>query len=244
MNPSTTSGWKINNCVLEKNDQLFKCMEKNAYFVRDILISKENQFKPVYEKDRIVRLFSDATNQSIEIQTYYVTNSNGLAHILKPEAGVITKNISTTLNIDLNMNMSYFVLISDPKISIPSVMTDTLPRFMVRIGEGAGTIFLNIKVLAIYDLIPFKNIILHDSPYDTKIITGPKAHVKKTVSTIFHIVLRRALWAKQAVDLIGIDLTWRIYHFVRMLQLCNNMMMHLLLYHFYTKMNLKWKLNV
>ena len=109
-NPSTGSPWKSNNCAIETEtkNQLINCMEDNAYLVQDILISKDiDKFQPVYEKDKIVGLFSSATNQSVEIQTYYL-DTNGLPHIFKPEAGVITKYVSSTLHIDLNMNLSYF----------------------------------------------------------------------------------------------------------------------------------------
>ena len=146
-NPSSTSGWKSTNCVKETNDALLDCMEANAYFVRDILISKENhKFQPVYKKDKIVGLFTAATNQSINIKTYYVANSNGLVHIFKADAGVITKNLSSTLNIHLNKNMSYFLLINDPKVSIPTAMSDTVSRLLETIEEGPGIITLNLKV--------------------------------------------------------------------------------------------------
>ena len=148
LNPSSASGWKSTNCVKEKNDTLLDCMEDNAYFVRDILISKENhKFQPVYKKDKIVGLFSAASNQSVEIQTYYVANANGLTHIFKPEAGVITQNLSSTFKIHLNMNMTYFLLIGDPKVSIPSAMSDAVPRMLVQVDKGAGVMSLNLKVI-------------------------------------------------------------------------------------------------
>ena len=193
-------------------------MEDNAYLVQDILISKDmGKFQPVYEKDRIVGLFSSTTNQSVEIQTYYL-DSNGLPHIFKPEAGVITKYVSSTLHIDLNMNLSYFLVVNDPKLHIPSAMTDIVLRQHAAMEPGPGIMSLSLKVLEMIDLVSSQTVILHDSPYGMKNLTVPRVHVKRTLSMIFHIVLRRALWPNQAVDLIGIDLTWRKYLFVKMLQ--------------------------
>ena len=159
VNPLSGTGWKNTNCVKETEDKLLDCMEDNAYFVRDILISNEkHKFQPIYKKEKIVELFAAATNQSVEIQSYYVANSNGLVHIFKAKAGVITKNVSSTLNIHLNMNMNYFLLINDPKVSIPSAMSDTVPRLINQIEEGAGIIQLNIKVKVIrmYDSVILK----------------------------------------------------------------------------------------
>ena len=151
LNPSSAAGWKSNNCITESKDELFDCMEENAYFIHDILISKENhKFQPVYKKDKIVGLFAAATNQSVEIQTYYVANSNGLVHILQAKPGVITKNSPTTINIYLNSSVSYFIVINDPKVSIPSGMPDTVPRLLLSIDEGAGMIYLNLKVMEVH----------------------------------------------------------------------------------------------
>ena len=56
LNPSSASGWKNTNCMNEAEDKLLKCIEDNAYFVHDILHSKENDtFKPFFEKDKIVK---------------------------------------------------------------------------------------------------------------------------------------------------------------------------------------------
>ena len=69
LNPSSASGWKNTNCMNEAEDKLLKCIEDNAYFVHDILHSKENDtFKPFFEKDKIVveTLASDRVQFCIE----------------------------------------------------------------------------------------------------------------------------------------------------------------------------------
>ena len=57
-----------------------------------------------------------------------------------------------------------------------------------------------------------------------RISTDPKVHVKRTLNLILLIVWRKVLWLKQDVNHIGIDLLWKIYRFVKALQLCSNTM--------------------
>ena len=42
--------------------------------------------------------------------------------------------------------MNYFLLINDPKVSIPTAMSDTVSRLLETIEEGPGIITLNLKV--------------------------------------------------------------------------------------------------
>ena len=51
-----------------------------------------------------------------------------------------------------------------------------------------------------------------------RISTGPKIHVRRTLSMILFNVLKRALWQNQDADLTGIGLIWRTYPSVAMCQ--------------------------
>ena len=61
INQSTGSGWKDSSYTLtDTGDQLFEGLEKNGYFLEDIIISKENhKFHPIYNRQgKIVELYA------------------------------------------------------------------------------------------------------------------------------------------------------------------------------------------
>ena len=72
-NPSTGSGWKDNHWLNRTDDQMFDWteIEKNGYYVQDILILKENStLNPTSRQGNIIELFEASSNRSIEIQSY------------------------------------------------------------------------------------------------------------------------------------------------------------------------------
>ena len=150
INPSTGSGWKDSYTLTDKEDQQFEGIEKNGYFLEDIIISKENhKFHPIYNRQgKIVELYAAISNQSIGIQTYYLNHQIGMTHILKPESAVITEQFDSSLNLHLNKNMTYYILINDPKISISTANHGIVPRLfrILKKRADAEHTFIIIKV--------------------------------------------------------------------------------------------------
>ena len=153
-NPSTGSGWKDSNMT---GDQMFEWNEvmKNGYSAQDIIISKENHtFQPIYRQGKIVELFATSSNQSVDIQTYYLNNLFALAHILNPKSdGVIGNEASSTLDLHLNNSVSNIILINDPKIAITTSNHGIVPRLFVILEKGGDHTFIILKVKS--ELYPF-----------------------------------------------------------------------------------------
>ena len=118
-----------------------------------IFISKENStFKPKYRQGKIEGLFKASSNQVIEMHTYYLSNLMGMVHILKPKAGVIGKDMQSSLNLHLNNNMSYYLLINDPNIAITTMNHGIVPRLFTTLikPNKAERTYLIIKVIPGY----------------------------------------------------------------------------------------------
>ena len=120
---------------------------KNGYSVQDIIIAKENHtFQPIYRQDKIVELFAASLNQSIDIQTYFLSNLFALVHILKPKSEIIGNQADSTLHLYLNNSLSYNILINDPKIAITTSNHGIVPRLFVILEKGADHSYLILKV--------------------------------------------------------------------------------------------------
>ena len=155
-NPSTGSGWKDNHWLNRTYHQMFDSteIEKNGYYVQDILISKENStLKPISREGNIIELFEASSNRSIEIQSYYLNNLMGMVHILKPKSGVIGKDLESSLNLQLNNSVSHYILICDPKIAITTANHGIVPKLFVILQKGSGKSFLMFKVTSVFFLI-------------------------------------------------------------------------------------------
>ena len=134
-------------------------VEKNGYYARDIFSSKGNStFKPINKQGKIDRLFKASSNQSIEIQTFYLGNLMGMVHILKPKAGVIGKEFASSLTFHLNNNMSYYLLINDPNISITNMNHGIVPKLFATLIKPAKAehTFLIIKVTPLISILLYQ----------------------------------------------------------------------------------------
>ena len=151
-NTTMGTGWKGTACMKETTEKhFFECVKKSAYLADDFLVFKDNDkngFKPVrmHKNDRIVELFAAASKQSINVKLFYIDNVTGIATILRVDSGVISKNYLSTLNLNLNNTMSYLIMMYDPKIAIITVMYGIVPKLFLKLDEGAGLMYLNIKV--------------------------------------------------------------------------------------------------
>ena len=131
-------------CKDESGDKLIKCVEDNVHMARDIFIS-DIQFKPVYKDDNIDQLFAAESNQSIDVQPRYLDNYNGMAHVLYPEPGVLSKQMLSTLQVTLNNTLFYYIVIGDPKFMFNTMRPDTVPTTLIKLDKGTGRNLLFLK---------------------------------------------------------------------------------------------------
>ena len=135
------------------------CIEENAYNTNEIFVSNQDHFKfnPIYKNNKIVELFSETSNESIKLKSYYFNGYIGIVNSLEfqpeiiatkfhvdPAAGVISKD--STLQLYLNNNITYTLQFTDSRLMINSFRPDTFPRLYMKIGKGTQNRLFYLKV--------------------------------------------------------------------------------------------------
>ena len=113
--------------------QMVDCIEENAYNTNEIFVSNQDHFKfnPIYKNNKIVELFSETSNESIKLKSYYFNGYIGIVNSLEfqpeiiatkfhvdPAAVVISKD--STLQLYLNNNITYTLQFTDSRLMINS----------------------------------------------------------------------------------------------------------------------------
>ena len=107
------NGWKIGNgtlCKDYKGDKFIKCIEKITYSVNEIIFIKHE-------------------NEIISSNVYF-DNTFGIISSLRIIKGSITHTISTSMTIQLNGNLSYYVEIIDNRLQSSYESPDIIPRIL------------------------------------------------------------------------------------------------------------------
>ena len=151
-NPAYGNGWKLSydHCWNMKRQKLFQCIEETTYQATDVFISTGNQkFKPIYKDNKIIKIFSAESNQSIEVKTYYPFKQKAISYDLDVEPGIISYDYSLTLELHLNNTIDYWIFMTDPKLRIDS-LRPIVPACPVHLKKGTGAVFLYLKVWLIH----------------------------------------------------------------------------------------------
>ena len=127
--PITRSGWKnLSFQYLSKQtgEKLQKGLEKHAYMYEEIVI---NTKYPVVHEMKIA------------------TTSSGLIQVLDSPFEHYTFSPETSQTITLNGSRGYFISISDSVFSVVSANPATIPRTLINLPPGGGTvqIYLTVK---------------------------------------------------------------------------------------------------
>ena len=69
-----------------------------------------------------------------------------MSYVLLLQPGIITQEIDTTFTLYLNNNLSYYLVLSDPKLMISVLRPDPIPRFVLKLDKGIKESFLYFKV--------------------------------------------------------------------------------------------------
>ena len=93
---------------------------------------EENKF---YSKSDV---FIDA-NVSYRIESFYISMYKGIVQSLEFEKGIIWYDFQHTVDISLNNNITYEVVIMDPKAQILSSSNSIIPRSKIRLVYGSST---------------------------------------------------------------------------------------------------------
>ena len=142
-NPLSGLGWHYMHCEGKSGDKLIKCVEDNVYMEKDILIS---YYKIKSLTGKFDLQFAADSSKSIEVQPHYLDNINGMAHVMYPEPGVISKQMLSTLRLTLNNSVFYYIVIGDPKFMFNTFRLDLMPTTLIKLEKGTGQNILFLKV--------------------------------------------------------------------------------------------------
>ena len=160
-NPVTGVGWKIVDdikspqpplvCHEETMEKFIECIEGNTYSAHDVLMFSNSavhpsNLRPIYKDDKIDHLYAAHSNKSIRVKPQYVDDWNGMGLFLYSDPGFISEKMDSTLQLHLVNNISYYIVIADPKLMIATARPDSAPTTMIKLKEGAGMTYLFLKV--------------------------------------------------------------------------------------------------
>ena len=130
-NPKTEYGlgWKVEEgCEEFSGGEYIQCIEEIAFTKEDI--------------------FTDFEYEGLKANTFFVGWMEGLAQSLDIDDGNITNDFYTTMAVSLNNNLSYQIIVMDPKIQIFSEVPQTYPITRVSLMNqyvGALEVYLKVK---------------------------------------------------------------------------------------------------
>ena len=152
MNQVSGKGWKSDfDCHNLTGEKLITCIEEETYTARDVLALNDGPFKPVYENDKIIKLFLSATKQTITVTPGLTNCFSAMAYYLTLDNGVISSNLDATLYLNLNNNLSYWFRFADPKLLINSPRPDTVPCLNIKKSDNLQHVYV-LKVPYIIDI--------------------------------------------------------------------------------------------
>ena len=130
MNPDQKgSNWKQydKNLALCQNltgNPFIDCVEDKSYSISEIL--------PDYS--------------ACEVKHFYVSEWWGLAKSVEIEEGAISNNVLSTPFIHLNENITYMIMLTDPKLQLYTASPDVISRSLITIKQQAGQYHFYVKV--------------------------------------------------------------------------------------------------
>ena len=114
-------------CMNASGFDFIKCVEEEVYY-NDVIINS-----------------TDPT--SFNATPFYTSDFMGyVLHSIDVKPGYMTHNLRSTLFIELNQNLSYHIVFTDPKLKFLTATPDTFPRPFLTI-EKPGQVQAYIKVV-------------------------------------------------------------------------------------------------
>ena len=131
INTYTRKGFKTANdtpCVDTKGDHYISCIENEAFSSDDIFPFGGKHFRAT---------------------PFYPDNTHGLVQLVTINPGVLSTSSAKALNIKMNPNMSYFIVVTDPALQFISSNPKIIPRTVLKFSRNAGYVDLFMEVIKI-----------------------------------------------------------------------------------------------
>ena len=101
-------------------------MSREAYSAEDIIMEP-------------IQLINKST-------AFFITRYRGVGQSLMIDPGMVTNSRITSLEMELNPNLSYTVFITDPTLQFMFGSPDILPRSILTLTQNAGYLYVYLKV--------------------------------------------------------------------------------------------------
>ena len=94
-------------------------------------------------------IFPFNKSRYFKVKSYYAGNSNGMVHSVTIDPGIILTSSLRTLSLMMNPNISYMIIMTDPKLQFISSNPKAVPRTVLKLPQNSGTIQLYLQVINI-----------------------------------------------------------------------------------------------
>ena len=124
-------GWKVkpDECGKSAEEEYLRCIEERAYPKSEI--------------------FVDLDHSNVKtLVTFFFNFYHGLDQYLELHTGLLTQNYLTSTDIKFNSNISYTLIVMDPKLFIVSEIHDRIPRYKLKISKNVN---INLYLKVFYD---------------------------------------------------------------------------------------------
>ena len=83
----------------------------------------------------------------VQVKSYFKRGKYGLVHWTSYEDDMVVIYDNATIELDLNDNLSYFVIVTDKKMTFISSGPDVVPRNVLSLKPKAGVTWLSLKAI-------------------------------------------------------------------------------------------------
>ena len=114
-------------CMNSSGSDFIACAQKEVYTLNEVII---NSTDPA----------------SFNASSFYTSDFIGyVLHSIDVKPGYMTHNLISTLFIELNQNLSYYIVFTDPKFKFLTASPDTFPRPVLTFEKAAVQAYIKVK---------------------------------------------------------------------------------------------------
>ena len=126
INHGIGTGWKQNDvpCREETGAQFKQCIERNSYSVREIL--------------------ADTSSKMVESREDFAGNIQAMAQILRIGSGAITSSLNSSIDVEFNNTLSYYIFFLDPLAEFFSMSPIIIPSTMISLVKNHLLVYIKV----------------------------------------------------------------------------------------------------
>ena len=126
LNHGIGTGWKQNDvpCREETGVQFKQCIERNSYSINEIL--------------------TDYTSRMVERREHFADNMHAQILRIGSGYGAITSSINSSIDLEFNNTLSYYILFLDPLAEFVSMSPTIIPSTMISLVKNHLLVYIKV----------------------------------------------------------------------------------------------------